>query len=642
MASILSWRPEYPQDQLSRSHTDVEALESPFGYLIHAAFEFYAESQPNALALDFVSETGERTQWTYATLDAHANRIANVLRTEHGLLVEDSVPICVAKSPAFYACVLGVLKAGGVFTPFSDAPKDRMNFMLDELGSKIVLHVEGEDMSWCLNTSCVNITKLLTDEQLAESSASYQTGRPDVTRSNLAYHMYTSGSTGRPKAVSVEHGNAVQTVCASRDLIPACAGDRMLQYAAPSFDMCYYDIFCAWSLGLCLCSAEDSVLFNDLSGVINRLNVSLMGLTPSVALALDPNKVPSVKWMYCIGETLPQSLVDAWEGKLVNSYGPTEATQMVTLFPADRKIKSAIIGKPFRNTSFTVLQKYSDAIAPVFALGELCIGGWQIARGYHANDLKTKEYFISRDGARMYRSGDNVRMLANGTFEFLGRSDDQVKIRGQRIELGEVDSALKNGNISISAVSTQILKPTTDSRDQLVAFLVTDAATSKVDQPAIQEAVLSYARSQLPAYMIPKLCIFIDRLPLSAAGKVDRRVLASLFHDTCRNKNAASPSTTVSQSSRVERDLRDIFVGLSGVCAHDIARNTSIFHLGLDSISAIQMSAQLKRAGYSVLPSDILSHPTITELAPLMSAKHTRHEKAEVRTSQVCFRIADE
>lgn len=216
----MTWRPDYPRDQLSRFNMNTETLKSPFGDLVHAAFEFYAESQPDALALDFVAETGARTQWTYKTLNLYADRIANTLRFKHGLLVEDSVPICVPKSPAFYACVLGVLKAGGAFTPFSSAPQERMKFMLDELGSKIVLCVDAEDMSWCLNAKCVDVTELLKDGGPVCVSASDSTNKPRLTDVNLAYHIYTSGSTGRPKAVSVEHRNAVQTVCASRHLIP--------------------------------------------------------------------------------------------------------------------------------------------------------------------------------------------------------------------------------------------------------------------------------------------------------------------------------------------------------------------------------------------------------------------------------------
>lgn len=303
---------------------------------------------------------------------------------------------------------------------------------------------------------------------------------------------------------------------------------------------------------------------------------------------------------------------------------------MVSLFPVDRKIKSAIIGKPFRNTSFTILQKDLDAVAPVFAIGELLIGGPQVARGYYANESRTKKSFIDRDGIRMYRTGDNVRMLANGAFEFIGRSDDQVKIRGQRVELGEINSTMRDAHTCISAVSTQILKPNAHSRHTLVAFLVTDAATIEADHPSIQETALSDARRQLPAYMVPKLCIFIDKMPLSAAGKVNKRALANLFQATSRKKNGLAPCNSEVYDTSVEHALRDIFANLSGFPTRDVLEDTSIFHLGLDSISAIQISAQLKGVGYLVSPSDILKYPTIAKLAPLLREEHTEKKVAVV------------
>lgn len=601
---------------MSTSNLAFQPAPEPFGFLVHSVVEHHAKHTPSTLALDYENETGDHLRWTYSDLNSIGNRIANLLREEHSLQIEESVPICVSKSPAFYACVLGVLKAGGVFTPFSNSPSDRKKFMLDELHAKVVLCVDGEDMNWCTGVSTVNITQLLSDLRGGSEAQKADHGLPDLRGSNLAYQMYTSGSTGRPKAVSVEHRNVVQTASICRGLVPWTKDDRMLQYAAPSFDMCYYDTFLAWSLGICLCSTHDEVVYNDLTGVINRLDVSLLGLTPSVALTLDPAAVPSVKWLYCIGEAMPQSLVDAWEGRLFNSYGPTEAAQMVTLFPVSRDVKSAVIGQPFSNTSFTVLLKNSQDVAPVFGLGELCIGGAQVARGYYANEERTKQAFITRDGSRMYKTGDNVRMLSDGKFEFVGRTDDQIKIRGQRVELGEINVKLKEAHDSIANVSTQILKVSDQSRDQLVAFLVLQDSASDDEQEEVRKAAQSSAQDQLPPYMVPKLYLFIDKIPLSAAGKVDKRALTKILRESAE---AIEPSDQIAVGSDGRQLILEILSKASGSPIASIGDHTTIYQLGLDSISAIHVSAQLKQAGFSILPSELLSHPTIAELAPLLS-----------------------
>ncbi len=223
------------------------------------------------------------------------------------------------KSPFFYASVLAVLKVGAAFTPVDpQAPTDRKRYMLDELQAKIVITSNAVDTSW-INVSIFNVD----DSDALKNMPKDNLHISQPTSANLAYRIYTSGSTGRPKAVSLEHRNAVQTIEESKSILPWTHSTRVLQYAATTFDMCYYDCFIAWTYGFCLCAAPQAVLLDNPTMVINKLGITMLDLTPTVASTLARESIPTVECLYCIGEAMPQQLIDAWAAKCLNSYGPT-------------------------------------------------------------------------------------------------------------------------------------------------------------------------------------------------------------------------------------------------------------------------------------------------------------------------------
>ncbi|KAH7041934.1 hypothetical protein B0J12DRAFT_762382 [Macrophomina phaseolina] len=598
---------------LSTSNLEFTTLAPRAGPFLHSAFEQNAELNPHAIALDFQHADGSRGRWSFHELNQISNQIAHAL-LEHGVTFDDAVPVCIPKSPQYYAAVLAVLKAGAAFTPIDgNLPTPRKQFMLQELGAKVVISNSRVDTTWC---GKINILSVDNVGSLPTNNPNVEGLKPE----HLAYRLYTSGSTGTPKAVSVEHRNPVQTVEASRTIIPWNLEPRLLQFAAITFDMCYYDCFLAWTFGFTLCAAEQSAMLDDTPGVINSLQVTLADLTPSVALSLPQEAVPTLQYLYCIGEAMPQELVDRWAGKLVNSYGPTEAAFCVTIFPAREHVKSSVIGKPFPTTSFIVQSRDGSATLPVFGVGELYIGGSQVAREYHANQEMTQSRFVFRHGQRFYKSGDVVRMLANGTFEFVGRADDQVKIRGLRVELGEINAVLRESHQAIQSVSTQVLKASSDSKEQIVAFLAVGSNKEELDSDEIKSQAKKAAAEKLPSYMVPKFFLLLDHIPLSAAGKIDKRALKAIFQESEEAGQEATPAQDEREWTAVELELRAAMAHISKVKPESIGLHTTIYQLGLDSISAVQVAATLRKKDFKVTASDVLEHPTCADLAVVLQS----------------------
>ncbi|ORX99680.1 nonribosomal peptide synthetase-like protein 2 [Clohesyomyces aquaticus] len=597
----------FPSQILANANHDFVAFELADQVLLHSAFERNAALHPDQTALEFCGPNTKSTIWSFGELNAKANQIAHAL-IEHGVEPDDIVPVYVAKSLQFYASIIGVLKAGAAFAPIHpDLPDARKGYMLSELCPKVLVHVEGSSLEWCTIVKGLNVDTL---GEFSEENPVIRTLRS----TNLAYCLYTSGSTGVPKAVCVEHRSPIQTIESSRQRIPWNKDSRLLQYAAITFDMCYYDCFLAWSFGFTLCVAQQDVMFNDIMSVINMLEVNLLDLTPSVAASIIREQVPSVQWLYCIGEALLPEIIQRWDGACVNSYGPTEAAFCTTIFPTREDIKSTVIGKPFPTTSFAVFPKHGERVVPVLGAGELYIGGAQIARGYYNNHALTEDKFVYRNGQRFYKSGDVVRMLGNGDFEFISRADDQVKIRGLRVELGEISQVIQLCDERISTVTTQILKKDSEAKEQLVAFMATTARRNPGQEAELKKKAKQATVDRLPSYMVPQFLIFIDKIPMSMAGKVDKHALTAIFRETGDDKS--SPEGVASHScTATERQVRAIFAKLSETAAKDIDPTTSIYQLGLDSISAVQIASSLRREGHKVNAADILKYVSCAELS---------------------------
>ncbi|KAF2852767.1 nonribosomal peptide synthetase-like protein 2 [Plenodomus tracheiphilus IPT5] len=614
--------------------------EGPF---LHSGFERIAAADPDRVALDFLHPDGTRTTWSFKALNARANDIAHTL-VENDVIPETIVPLHLPKSPDFYASILGVLKAGAAFAPVHpDLPEARKSLMLDELKPRLILCSEKFPIR--------HEGTIVIDVESVECISRDNPTISDLTTSSLAYCLFTSGSTGTPKAVSMEHCAPIQTIESSRSLVPWSPSSRLLQYAAVTFDMCYFDCFLGWTLGFGLCAAEQDDLLNDLPKVINTLNVDLLDLTPSVAVSLRRAEVPSVEWLYCIGEAMSSEVIREWGSACVNSYGPTEAAFCTTIFLGTEDTSTSVIGKPFPSTTFAIFPANGDCPLPVLSTGELYIGGAQLARGYLGKPELTDERFIYVRGQRFYKSGDIVRMLSDGNFEFVGRADDQVKIRGLRVELGEINHALLSSDPEIKTVVTQILKRDAAAKEQLVAFIVMNKPVAQEEETNVKRQLKDAVARQLPSYMVPQFLLFIEAIPRSMAGKIDKKALTTIFRD----QNDETPLTSDNTSrgpahewTHFENQVRSIISHLSKTQIEDISPATTIYQLGLDSISAVQIATGLRKLGHTVTAVDVMRHMTCTEIAAHISrsaAKEeiltphfdfvTFHEKQKVLVSQL-------
>ncbi|KAJ4993057.1 peptide synthetase [Stagonosporopsis vannaccii] len=601
-----------PQALQAHSNMNFERLPSQSD-LLHKAFEQNALiHRLDAIALDFLHSDGRRTVWSYQILDMVANHIAHRLIC-HAIGVEDIVPIHMEKSPMFYASILGVLKAGAAFAPVHpDLPEARKELMLDDMDPKVVLCTEHvPDLGQQISATVL----CLTDLEKANLGACETPSIGNLSGSTLAYCLYTSGSTGVPKAVNVEHKAPIQTIESSRPLVPWTPSSRILQYAATTFDMCYYDCFMAWTFGFTLCAAEQHIMFDKLPEVINSLGVTILDLTPSVAASLVRQDVPGVQWLYCIGEAMSSDVAREWDGACVNSYGPTEAAFCTTMFPVSQNVKTSVIGQPYPSTSFALFPSEGQRPLPLLSMGELYIGGAQVARDYHRRADLTSERFVTRCGQRFYRTGDMVRMLSDGNFEFIGRVDDQVKIRGLRVELGEINQVLQHCDSNITSVVTQIMKKDSGAREQLVSFLATGKKLEKNEELNLRNHAIKFTKDRLPGYMVPQIYVFVDRIPKSMAGKVDKKALTGLFKAIETTQGLSNGVNASHRWTVAESHIRDVLSRLSKSPVHEVLPEVSIYQLGLDSISAVQIASALRSQGYDVSASDILRFPTCIDLA---------------------------
>nr|ARJ54908.1 nonribosomal peptide synthetase 2 [Curvularia lunata] len=595
------------------SNIDFKRLDSNSRFL-HSGFEHMASLHPDRIALDFWHGPGKKTAWSFEQLNREANKIAHAL-IEIGAGLEQVVPIHISKSPVYYASILGVLKAGAAFAPVHpDLPEARKQFMFAELKPKVVL---------CDDSTPVSKGHTGATILDVQSLSGYSDFNPviELKETNLAYCLFTSGSTGTPKAVSMEHNAPIQTIESSRTLVPWKPSSRLLQYAAITFDMCYYDCFLAWTFGFTLCAAEQGDLLNDLAGVINALEADLLDLTPSVAESLKRAEVRKVKWLYCIGEAMSPAVAKEWQGACVNSYGPTEAAFCTTIVPVSRDGSTSVIGKPFPTTSFAVLSEQGETPLPILSIGELYIGGTQLARGYWNRPDLTMDRFVTRCSQRFYKSGDMVRMLSDGNFEFVGRTDDQVKIRGLRVELGEINSVLIDLHQDLATVTTQILRKDQAAKEQLVSFLVMRRQIKESEISELQITLKKLAGTRLPSYMVPQFFLVVDKIPKSMAGKIDKKALNTIFQehaDTNTLTNGVSHATE-HHWSKIESDVRKVLAQISKTPAENISPTTSIYQIGLDSISAVQIASVLRDRGYTIKATDVLKYTTCSDLAERLS-----------------------
>jgi len=582
---------------------------------MHQLFEEQAAATPDAVAI-----VAGRQQLTYAELNMRANRLARALR-ERGVGRETPVAVRLPRSVEFVVSVLGILKAGGAYVPLAlDCPLDRQRFVLDDSGAPVLL-----SMCPLPPPLCGPHVTLLDAAAITPCSAPGPSENPDVAcaADDLAYIMYTSGSTGRPKGVAVPHRAVVRLVRA-QDYADFRASQRFLFLASPAFDASTFEL---WGPllngGTCVLAPPETPDFHTLEQLIRDQHVTCLWLTAGLFHQIvdqRPSVLETVSHVLTGGDVVSVAHVRRActllpHVRLTNGYGPTEATTFTCTYEIDRRVglpaHSVPIGRPIANTTCYILDADGEP-TPIGVPGELCIGGDGLARCYVNLPELTAERFVPHPlsddpGARLYRTGDIVRYLSDGTIEFLGRRDLQVKIRGFRIELEEIESVLsQHPDVADCAVVVQ----TDRAADKhLAAFVVL-----RSERALPLSELRAWLGRTLPDHMLPTHIRSLASLPLTPHGKVDRRALESQCDpDPPTDTSFQAPGTQLEcQLAAIWQDI----LHLERVGVHD-----HFSDLGGHSLSALAVVSQITtRLGRSIPLSWIMQYPTIAELASRMES----------------------
>ncbi|HEX8141334.1 MAG TPA: amino acid adenylation domain-containing protein [Pyrinomonadaceae bacterium] len=596
----------------------------PAGQCVHHLFEAQVESSPEAVAI--VCEEG---QMTYDELNRKANQLAHYLRGK-GTGPEALVGILVERSPEMVLGLLGILKAGSAYVALDPVyPVERLSLMIKDAGIRVLITQERlleklpvhEAEVICLDTDWSEISE--------ESAANLESeAGPD----NLAYVAYTSGSTGVPKGVMISHRNIVRLV-KNTGYASLTADEVFLQFAPASFDASTFEIWGSLLNGARLavfpaCAGAVPSL-EELGRFIRQYGVTTLWLTAGLFHLMVENRLEDlrgVRQLLAGGDVLSpahaERAVRELKGcRLINGYGPTENTTFTccyTLTDAGRACRSLPIGRAVANTEVYILDPYLNPV-PVGVPGELYVGGDGLARGYLNRAQLTAEKFIphpfgAQAGARLYKTGDRARYMADGNIEFLGRLDRQVKIRGFRVEPGEVEAALTR-HAGVRECTVQIGEEGPGGK-RLVAYIVPcDQAQSRMDE------LRSFLRRTLPEYLIPSAFVMLDALPLTPGGKIDPLALPAPEEN--------GPQTThgfVAPRSPLEETLADIWASI--LKTQWVGIRDNFFELGGHSLLATQVISRLRDHFNLELPlRTIFERPTVEELAAIIV--QCRDEQAE-------------
>ncbi|HKH45198.1 MAG TPA: amino acid adenylation domain-containing protein, partial [Thermoanaerobaculia bacterium] len=611
---------------------------------LHRRFEAAAARNPEAVA---VSLDGQET--TYGELDAWANELALHLR-ELGVGPEVFVGLCARRSPELIAGLLGVLKAGGAYVPLDpDLPAERLAFLLEDSGVRVVVVGPGGEG----RLPAVGVT-LAPTPTLPREAGEGATARPQITPGmgegnfpspaprgrgqgwgtpdNAAYVIYTSGSTGRPKGVVVRHAEAARLFSATDAWFRFGAEDIWTLFHSYAFDFSVWEIWGALAHGgrLVIVPYEVSRSPEAFHALLARERVTVLNQTPSAfrQLVQWEREQPAaaalaLREVIFGGEALELPMLAPWierhgdeRPRLANMYGITETTVHVTFREVRRSdLESAagsVIGGAIPDLSLWLLDRHGRPV-PDLVPGEIHVGGAGLARGYLGRPELTAERFVPDPfsgvpGARLYRSGDLARRLPGGDLQYLGRSDDQVKIRGFRIELGEIEAALA-AHPAVAAAAVLVRGSAAEGK-RLVAWIVPrpDMATSAAE-------LRRFAAERLPEAMVPGRFVWIDALPLTANGKLDRRALSAL--DVPMGEAAAVEEYEPPETP-AERILAEVWaeaLGLERVGASD-----GFFALGGDSILSLRVLAKARERGLEISLQQLFQHPTLRDLAAQLEA----------------------
>ncbi|TBU87903.1 hypothetical protein DNK44_19445 [Pseudomonas dryadis] len=597
---------------------------------IHQAIEQRAAATPQAVAVSITTASGEQTL-TYTQLNQSANQFAHALRAQ-GVGPDVRVGLAVERSLEMVVGILAILKAGGAYVPLDpEYPEDRLRYMIEDSGVELLL--TQADLQAQLPVPERVRCLLLDAGQASIEQQSLDNPMLLTTPDNLAYVIYTSGSTGKPKGTLLPHYNVMRLFQSTQSWFGFNEQDVWTVFHSYAFDFSVWELFGALLYGgkAVLIPKEVARSPEDLYALLIREQVTVLNQTPSafkhlVTFACDPDMAPAklaLRYVVFGGEALDVVSLRPWfvrfgdaSPRLVNMYGITETTVHVTYRPLslDDLKQDAIspVGEVIPDLSWYLLDGQLNLTTPG-CHGELHVGQAGLARGYHQRPGLTAERFIpdpfdrsEQGGGRLYRTGDLARDRGEGVIEYVGRIDHQVKIRGFRIELGEIEARLQQCAEVREAV---VLDVDGSSGKQLAAYVITEVGQSQ-EEGVLRHHLREQLKALLPDYMVPAHWVFLEKLPLTANGKLDRKALPK------PDAGQLLPGYVLPQTE-LEQRIAEIWAEVLGI--ELVGLNDNFFELGGDSIISIQAVSRARQAGIRFTPKQLFQHQTVQGLASVAS-----------------------
>ncbi|KFY40715.1 hypothetical protein V494_03345 [Pseudogymnoascus sp. VKM F-4513 (FW-928)] len=586
--------------------------------LAHAAFESVAASTPSKTAI----RTASGESLSYAELNGKANSFASWLISE-GVQHGEMIPLYMEKSIETLVSILGIIKAGASFTPLDPLnPHDRNAFIAKDVEAKRIV-TDGHNKSACAS---FGVEMIITEDMELPSDSTQNPVVPNLTPESVIYAIYTSGSTGLPKGVLVQHSAVTASAEGMIEATAVTSDWNALWVLNYVFDASYYDVFTIFSAGATLCLAPQDELLSNLASYINELEIEQVMLTPAITKLISggPAEVPGLK--------------------VLNRYGPTEATILMTVSHIKPNGSLNSIGYPLKHVTATIVSPDAGNLEPVphGTVGELCVRGPQLAKGYLNRPEQTAAAFVrDNDGEPLYRTGDLARWADDGSLECLGRKDYQIKLNGFRIELGEIENAiLVTEDVDAPIVSVAELH----GKRQLVAFCIfkgdhlpNDTAILPADEYLDRISSLSSRLTTLSHYMVPSLFLPFRSFPTLPSGKSNRKALIAVAERMTNAEITAylprdnGSDEFVAASTEEELVMRQAWASVLDEPEESIGASSIFLSLGGDSISAINVVSACRELSYNISVSHILSNPTLGEQAKNLKAAQKKKVAAEVK-----------
>jgi tyrocidine synthetase-3 len=586
---------------------------SPVGYsrsTIHEQFIKQVKKQPDKVAV----VSGE-TSLTYRELDERSNQLANFIRMHIKPRREQLIGLLLNRSEKIIIAELAVLKAGGAYVPIDPTyPHERIEFIVQDASLELVVTDE------VINIGGVTTIDLIKDGTVIEK-CSIDQPKVNVLPEDLAYVIYTSGTTGNPKGVQIEHANVMQLLCPERSLFDFNSNDTWALFHSYCFDFSVWEIFACFLNGGRLVVvpriiSQDAGKFAQL---MEKEGVTVLNQTPSafknLQAAVKEHQELNLILRYVIfgGEALLPASLRQWKERfpgcrLINMYGITETTVVNTFKEIDENTIASgqeSIGKPLPTVSAYVLDSNRKLVS-FGGTGELYLGGPCMSRGYLNRPSLTAEYFIDNpfeSGKRLYKSGDLVQLLPDGSMKFAGRIDRQIKIRGYRIELIEIEQVLE----AHKAVDSALVKVQENEEGQkyLIAYMV-----AEISDPA---SIREYLSQKLPFYMVPGYYVILDQWPLTKNGKINERALP------VESTTAASANNGVEKTTGLQAEIMKIWRDI--LKRDNISLKDDFFEIGGHSLIAIQLIVKLQKlTGVLLDLGDVFANSTIEKLAGVIES----------------------